>query len=444
MTDPPPTSNDPRDDTGTVTRRAVLRAGVVGIGAALAGCSSGETDELCGTDSPATDGATAIDEREGTLPVAPDTAWPMSGYDPAQSGHNPDATLPEEPALRWHFETREPPERESRRRLTPVVADRTVYLVNAHGELVAVDAQEGAVRWRVSDPRLRTESVSAVGSESVFVAGEAGLFAVDFDGEERWRYAPRGVVGPETPTPTTPPPTPDGETPPPDGEPRIAGFWDPLVDGDTVYVAERSADGVHAVDAATGTERWTAPGYDLAAVAGELVLATDGGLVALDADDGSEVWRADPTTYGSVAVRDGAVYAGELEHFYRLNLATGETEWSFDGEIESFESPAVGPDRVYAPTSVTEGGDGGNLYALDRETGEPEWCRYLGFTTVGPPALADGRVHAATDEGDLWALDVVDGSVTWSFSRQYGFFESVAAVDGGVFVGGRGEVWAIG
>ncbi len=207
-----------------------------------------------------------------------------------------------------------------------------------------------------------------------------------------------------------------------------------VVDG-TVYVGDWSGT-MYAVDAATGTLRWsvrTPPAptaafgpivssaavadVDVDGVTRRLVVFGSGPrVVALDARDGSTVWMAslgtgapdDPTEVeSSPVIWDGVVYVGKDVHDHlstagdpprgglvALDAATGEQRWFFDpmqggpaGCDSVWSSPTLDPWRhqVYVATGNCPADVAWTPYveavtAVDLDTGAPRWS----FQPHGP------------------------------------------------------------
>jgi len=79
-----------------------------------------------------------------------------------------------------------------------------------------------------------------------------------------------------------------------------------------------------------------------------------------------------------------------------------------DDESTPVATPAVGPDKVYAPVGDT-------MYAIDRLTGALVWEQSTGGEIYSSPALADGILYFGSRDGNLWALDAENGSVEWRY-----------------------------
>jgi outer membrane protein assembly factor BamB len=153
----------------------------------------------------------------------------------------------------------------------------------------------------------------------------------------------------------------------------IESKWPPVVIGDAVFIV--ASDEMHALDTATGAERWRVPfdhqltaplavvaSLDPSRVQGALVAVAENGLViAVAAADGRIIWmrelgapsRSTPALDAArafVTLDDGRVVA--------LRLMDGNVEWEqkLEGKLNQ---PSVARDRVFVGTNTNL------LYALD-------------------------------------------------------------------------------
>jgi outer membrane protein assembly factor BamB len=213
------------------------------------------------------------------------------------------------------------------------------------GTAYALDARTGALTWKSTLPAGVTRSVTA-SADTVFVGAAGILVALRLsDGTMLWQttVATSGACG----TPT------------------VAGglvFDSTGLDGD-----DRSARGVVAVDAASGTVRWRFASptqdqpYTPAVSAGRAyVVSEDKTVVALDTATGTVVWTM---TTGAVnealaTIAGGVIYVPTNGHtLVALEAATGKIQW---------QAPIVGV--PYAPVVahglVLVGTNVGVLYAI--------------------------------------------------------------------------------
>ena len=180
-------------------------------------------------------------------------------------------------ALRWRYDTEGTTLKSGsygfdRRSIqsSPAVDNGVVYVGARDGFLYAIDAEKGALRWRV-DHKISWVITSPAVSDHVVYAGSSDAHftqALDSLGNERWRF------GADVPV-----------------------WSSPAVAGELVYFGD-AAGRLHAVDRADGKEKWMfrtgAQIFSSPVVAGDLVIvgSTDGGVYALRTSNGAPVKRA--------------------------------------------------------------------------------------------------------------------------------------------------------
>jgi outer membrane protein assembly factor BamB len=392
------------------TRRRYLQAVGAASAVAVAGCAGSGTDRDCSepTSYASTVGVAAAD----ALSVTDATRdWPQGHRDSRNTGATADPGPRRDVVRGWRFEAPDTETDGPVDNAYPVVDGGRVYVGTYEGDaLVALDPATGTVEWRYD--RLssggRVAVLGPADDRLVVAPGADGLHGVDATtGERRWVYGDGSFDH-------------DGNVVATDGA-----------------VFANGRNGIHAVEIASGERRWTADGNQVGAATGETLLLGDGPFRALSTADGTERWRVDDTTpYGSIAVRDGTVYVGELGTVEAYALADGTEEWVFEGDTEDFRVPAVTANRVVVGSSWTEVA-GGNLYVLDRPDGDLQWCRSYGDRDVHGTAVADGTIFVATD-------DVVEGLTAsgavrlWVYREQYGNYET-PAVTGNLLLVGTGD-----
>ncbi|WP_235907967.1 outer membrane protein assembly factor BamB family protein [Halosegnis longus] len=342
---------------------------------------------------------------------------------PRSRKHGPDS----DPSVRWSHQLQ---------KYVHEVAiwDNTVY-VAVSDEVVAIGT-DGTEQWS-----FRTDdevwSSPAVVDGTVYVGSDdAHVYALDArSGTEQWSFRT-------------------------DGEVRSS----PAVVDDTVYVgsgysAQVSSPPfdrgtVYALDAASGTERWTfqtandpvsGVSSSPAVVDGTVYVGSDDAHVyALDARSGTEQWSFQTANAPSSVVRsspavvDGTVYIGSRDtHVYALDARSGTEQWSFqtDGWVRS--SPAVVDDTVYV------GSDDTRVYALDARGGTEQWSFRTDGEVRSSPAVVDDTVYIGNVDRHVYALDAASGTEQWSFQTD-GTTISPVVVDGTVYVGSCDRVYALG
>ncbi|OAQ51897.1 pyrrolo-quinoline quinone [Natrinema mahii] len=171
-------------------------------------------------------------------------------------------------------------------------------------------------------------------------------------------------------------------------------------------------------------------------------------------EEPTERWTVDlPTGPGTAAIADGTAYLAAGSTLSAIDLANGDERWTISLERARTGSPAIAEDAVVCP-------DGEGLLVVDRDGDGRRHVPYDGETTArltaqqqsGPtvpssPTAVDGTAYVGTPAGDLVAIGLADGAVTWrspattgwtSLARQRrtaGGVTSPAVADGRVVVG---------
>jgi outer membrane protein assembly factor BamB len=241
---------------------------------------------------------------------------------------------------------------------TPAIDDGVIYVAGGKGSnsnaiggtLFAVDAETGAKQWEYtfegsvgSSPAIANGVIylgSAAGSLGETVGGAqttGGIHAVDArSGQRRWFVATSSGIA---------------------ATPAVAGGL--VVIGDL-------ADNLYALDAESGDIRWTkqlddtpdsAPGGERALITasaavsnGHVYVGTfDGVIHAYDAASGNEVWTAE-TSYGlssPVTIVGDDVFVGTTDgNIVVLDSGTGEVQWTV-------ATPPAISSQLSSPTSVS-------------------------------------------------------------------------------------------
>ncbi|WP_137679665.1 PQQ-binding-like beta-propeller repeat protein [Aurantiacibacter suaedae] len=215
----------------------------------------------------------------------------------------------------------------------------------------------------------------------------------------------------------------------------------PVVADGMVFVVDTSAV-VHAFDAQTGAKRWEHP----IVVSGDLQDATFGGgaaydngriyatngvgdVVALNAADGTEIWRVKPSgpLRGAPTVAFNSVFVMTQDNqIFALASADGAVEWQ-----DSAATGQAGVFGVAAPAAgqgtVVAGYSSGELIAYRYENGRNLWSDALARTSISTqvgtltdvdadPIIDGGRVYALGQGGRMAAYELTTGQRIWELT----------------------------
>jgi outer membrane protein assembly factor BamB len=177
-----------------------------------------------------------------------------------------------------------------------------------------------------------------------------------------------------------------------------------------------------------------------------LYFASYGGYVyALDSRTGTEHWRS-PTLvdlfqsrgfYAAPAIAWGRVFIGGLDgRMYAFGQRTGRLLWTHGVSGSVYSSAALWHRSVFA------GSFHGGLYALDAATGKVEWqFDPPGSHVLGSPTVIAGLVYFATREGTTYALNAATGKVAWSFPD--GQYTPMVADRHRLYLVGTGRIYGL-
>lgn len=272
----------------------------------------------------------------------------------------------------------------------------TLYAATVYGEVVALDAASGAVRWRqrVDAPVV---GAPAVADGVVYVSGRDGsAWAIDAaDGKVRWQVF---------------------------GAPGKAGYLGsaaPTVGDRAVIFPSNAGDLMAVLKIGGGTKIWHgslagkrlgrayASNFDItgdAALVGKTLYTgtAAGRTVAIEASNGQQIWSAGEGALGPLAVAGGSVFlVSDEARLVRLDAASGETVWSV-------EMPHYEPTRKVVKRKA--------IYA------------HYG------PVLAGGRLWVASSDGLLRAFSATDGSLVYSTEIPGGAATQPAVAGGTLYV----------
>lgn len=105
--------------------------------------------------------------------------------------------------------------------------------------------------------------------------------------------------------------------------------------------------------------------------------------------------------------------AGQTVH--AVDLASGASRWThkLKGVSKRDRQGLGGGLAVEGDTLVVASGYG-HLTALDATNGTQKWQRALGSPMSGAPTIKDGRIFTASNNNEIFAMDLVTGETIWS------------------------------
>jgi outer membrane protein assembly factor BamB len=179
------------------------------------------------------------------------------------------------------------------------------------------------------------------------------------------------------------------------------------------------------------------------AVNGVIYVGSSGGVHALDAESGKEIWRS-PTNGFIVAVpmvADGTLYVGGNDkHFYAIDIKDGSKKWIYMNATGGYVSSASAANNL-----IFVGSDDGSLYAFNPQVGEPLWIVSTGKNIDSSPVVSNNTVYFGNDNGAFFALDAGNGKEKWHYYTDTGMIKSSPATANGVvfFGSNNGNVYAL-
>lgn len=268
-------------------------------------------------------------------------------------------------------------------RLTPAYENGVVYVAERHGNLVALNADNGRRLWRSQlgeggsawfnpfskGPSARLAGGVTLAGDTLYVGSERGqLFAIDKDnGEIRWQRQLSGEVV---------------------SAPAVAEGYVVAHLGNGMVVGLRADD---------GEQQWRheeeVPPLSLRGTSTPAIAA--GGVII-------------GTSNGRAAVL--IIENGQLAWDERIATPTGSSDLERIVDIDA--APVVRGDQVYMLAY------NGDLVALALRTGDVIWRRdYQGHR---PPQVVGSRIFLTTSESHVLSLDRISGNERWRNADLYG------------------------
>ncbi|WP_255168856.1 PQQ-binding-like beta-propeller repeat protein [Natrononativus amylolyticus] len=359
--------------------------------------------------------------------------WPMTRYDPAGTGYNPDASGPKDGVeVAWLRDTESP----MHGLTAPILVGETLYGVGRQ-DLVAFDRDTGEIRFtregqywsspaRADATAYRSDTLAVSSYEGVYGLSAGGGYELlgRSVGTERW-HAPGEDTGNWSGSPAREP--------------------SPVAADGTVYATVPDTDRVVAIDASSGRVRWErtvgsalSSGVHRPAVRDGTVYASaySGDVAAIDAETGERRWSVAPELvegdhrryrefHPPTATAEGLVVPHRIG-VSLLEPTDGSVRWEYThGGNATDGSAAVADGTVF----VTDGD--GSLHAIDLESGDRAWTADYGPDT--DPVVADGVVYLGYQYGELAAIDAETGERRFTYEGSIYFSQPIVG-DGVLYV----------
>jgi outer membrane protein assembly factor BamB len=272
---------------------------------------------------------------------------------------------------------------------SPVIAQNTVYFGSGDGNLYALDAATGDLRWKFKTGDVVHASPAFANGVLFFGSWDSYFYAVDAKtGKEKWRFH-------------------GGEDPLIHNQ---VGFQSsPAVVDGVIYTGCRDAQ-LYALDAATGKEKWrfdnalswviTSP----AVVNGKVFFATSDSALyhVVDAATGKSVLKKEGKAYmfSSPAVVNDVVLIGVLNGTLEArDVNTGEVLWEFQTDASKQNNGWVlTADRKFnQPLLFYSNWREAPIVATDRQ--------FSVGSIFSSPLVANGVVYFGSTDGFLSAIE---------------------------------------
>lgn len=344
-------------------------------------------------------------------------AWPQFRGEPLLTGVS-SSTMTATPKLLWTYEAGDTIESSA------AIADNTVYVGSASGELLAIDFQTGQAKWKYLTTKDGIgESSPAVAGGVVYIGDLAGTFhAVNAqNGSKKWTFKTGGEIKSS-----------------------------PVVAGDKVLIG--SYDGhLYCLNTSNGSVAWKlrteGPVHATPSVVDGVayVAGCDALFHAIRLATGRELFRVPigGQAGSSPAVMNGAVYFGLYENeVISINLQARRIAWHYEHPQRQFpfySSPAVSAGKVVI------GGRDKLIHCLDAATGKAVWTFATRARVESSPVIAEGRVYAGSNDGRFYVLDLAKGTKLWEFNAGSAISASPALALGRIVIGAQdGKLYCFG
>ena len=211
---------------------------------------------------------------------------------------------------------------------------------------------------------------------------------------------------------------------------NLLGNFIPSFAGDSIYFADSSGN-IKSINSISGSINWKKEvsllSTGISAGFGILIVADiDGNVIALDQNNGTELWTSNvkgevlaPAAVDAkfIIVKTGS---GEL---IALNKDSGEIEWSYRSKLPALtirgsSSPVIDNNMVYATF------DNGRLGVFELDSGYPVWDGAISYVSGSSelenlidsdssPVIEGGLVFTTSYQGNINIFDIAQKRSVW-------------------------------
>jgi eukaryotic-like serine/threonine-protein kinase len=326
-------------------------------------------------------------------------------------------SIPKEIKLLWTYNAGESIESSA------AIVGGIVYVGSQKGELVALDLQSGAERWKYKTAGPIGESSPAVINGVVYIGDLSGVVhAVSAgDGRGLWTFKT-------------------------DSEVKSS----PVVVGDKVLIG--SYDGhLYCLSAGNGSVVWKlktdGPVHCAAGVLAGVayISGCDETFRAVRVSDGHELFKVASGAYtgASPALVGQFAYYGTFNNdVLGVNIKTRRVAWRYthpQRQFPFYSSAGVVDGRIVV------GGRDKMVHCLNAATGKKIWTFATRARVESSPGLADGRVFVGSNDGRFYVLNFLTGIKEWEFTAGAPISASPAIASRRVVVGDQdGRLYCFG
>lgn len=274
----------------------------------------------------------------------------------------------------------------------PSIAEQRIYIGGFDHYLYALDMAEDnsepdlAWRFNTHGDIVGGAAVNSDGSLIVIGSSDHGVYGMDADGQQLWRFA-------------------TGE--------RV---WStPAFADDLVYVGSMDHY-IYALDF-EGNEVWSFE-TDAAIAASPVVVdgtvyigSYDRAIYALEADTGDLLWQFETENWvwAEAVVQEDTVYVASLDgSLYALSTENGDLLWEFETGDGIRARPALAGDVLVVANQR------GDIIGIDAESGDELWRmdEATPADVLSDLSLINEAVYVRDEDGDLLEVDPEEGSAS--------------------------------